>query len=115
MAVYSRHGTTTRKTRTVGAPEYPGMDPRASLHLDLMRFLAAALVLMHHALQPPFSADPVPLPGRSAVIVFFVISGFVIAYVTDTRESRWREYAVSRSARIYSVVVPALAPKVLRY
>jgi peptidoglycan/LPS O-acetylase OafA/YrhL len=40
--------------------------------------------------------------------VFFVLSGFVIAHVVDTKEHGPREYAVSRMARIYSVAIPAL-------
>lgn len=46
--------------------------------------------------------------GNDAVMVFFVLSGFVIAYVADSKERTPREYFVSRFARLYSVVVPAL-------
>jgi peptidoglycan/LPS O-acetylase OafA/YrhL len=45
--------------------------------------------------------------GRTAVLVFFVLSGFVIAWVTETRERTLEEYALSRVARLYSVIVPA--------
>jgi peptidoglycan/LPS O-acetylase OafA/YrhL len=44
--------------------------------------------------------------GRTAVLVFFVLSGFVIAWVTDTREHTLVEYGLSRVARLYSVVIP---------
>ncbi len=47
------------------------------------------------------------MAGR-AVIVFFVISGFVIAYVTETSERTWKSYLAARASRIYSVAVPAL-------
>ena len=46
--------------------------------------------------------------GPEAVNIFFVLSGFVIAYVADTREQSARSYAISRAARIYSVAIPAL-------
>ena len=46
--------------------------------------------------------------GNDAVMVFFVLSGFVIAYVADKKERTPRDYFVSRFARLYSVVVPAL-------
>jgi peptidoglycan/LPS O-acetylase OafA/YrhL len=46
--------------------------------------------------------------GAPAVVVFFVLSGFVIGYVSDQREHSGREYAVARAARLYSVVIPAL-------
>lgn len=39
---------------------------------------------------------------------FFVLSGFVIAYVADTREQTAKQYFISRAARIYSVAIPAL-------
>jgi len=84
------------------------MNPQASLYLDASRFLAAIYVLFQHALQPPYFPAMIEFPGRPAVIVFFVISGFVIAYVADTRETQWRAYTVSRLARIYSVALPAL-------
>jgi peptidoglycan/LPS O-acetylase OafA/YrhL len=46
--------------------------------------------------------------GSEAVMVFFVLSGFVIAYVVDQKEKTPKEYFVSRFARLYSVVIPAL-------
>jgi len=42
------------------------------------------------------------------VIVFFVLSGFVIAYVTQERETSASAFTVARAARIYSVALPAL-------
>lgn len=44
-----------------------------------------------------------------AVMIFFVLSGYVIAYTSSTRENNPTSYFVSRAARIYSVVIPALA------
>ena len=46
--------------------------------------------------------------GRTAVLVFFVLSGFVVAWVTETKERTLEEYALSRVARLYSVILPAL-------
>jgi len=46
--------------------------------------------------------------GHTAVIVFFVLSGFVIAWATETRERTVEEYTLSRMARLYSVVLPAV-------
>jgi peptidoglycan/LPS O-acetylase OafA/YrhL len=45
--------------------------------------------------------------GRTAVLVFFVLSGYVIAWVTEARERTIEEYALSRAARLYSVIIPA--------
>jgi len=41
-------------------------------------------------------------------IVFFVLSGYVIAMVTSERERTLKQYAISRISRLYSVVLPAL-------
>ena len=41
-------------------------------------------------------------------MVFFVLSGYVIAFVADTKEALLSEFALSRSVRILSVTVPAL-------
>jgi peptidoglycan/LPS O-acetylase OafA/YrhL len=47
------------------------------------------------------------------VTVFFVLSGFVIAYASDTREKTARAYTISRLARLYSVALPAVLLTVL--
>jgi peptidoglycan/LPS O-acetylase OafA/YrhL len=92
----------------------PALDPGVSLYLDLARISAAVLVLLHHVFGPPYYDGGFHFPGRSAVIVFFVISGYVIAYASDG-QADWRPYAVARLARIYSVALPALALTGLLY
>ncbi len=81
-----------------------------SIYLDLLRFLAACLVVVYHSnsrliVEPilPFSTY-----GHSAVIIFFVLSGFVIAYATDTKEHHARAYWSSRLSRVWSLAVPAV-------
>lgn len=37
-----------------------------------------------------------------------MLSGFVIAYVTDQRETSAATYTISRLARVYSVSLPAM-------
>ncbi len=46
--------------------------------------------------------------GHDAVVVFFVLSGCVIAYSVKTRDRDLETYAISRLARMWSVVIPAL-------
>src|SRR5260221_5563674 len=46
--------------------------------------------------------------GHSAVVIFFVLSGYVITYVASERETTLRDFALSRCARIYAVAVPTL-------
>lgn len=86
------------------------MNRAFSIYLDLVRFVAAVLVYLWHSNQKAIVDGPVFAGGYgpSAVIVFFVLSGFVIAYVVETKERDWRRYLAGRGARIYSVVVPVV-------
>jgi peptidoglycan/LPS O-acetylase OafA/YrhL len=82
-----------------------------SCYLDLVRLAAAVLVVFDHYQEHVAAASIArffPAMGREAVIIFFVLSGFVIAYVTDGKKQSLREYAIARAARIYSVAFPLL-------
>jgi peptidoglycan/LPS O-acetylase OafA/YrhL len=81
-----------------------------SLYLDLVRFGAAILVFLAHISL--FTKGTIlwrlePY-GGIAVTIFFVLSGYVIAYVVATRERTAKQYFVNRIARLYSVVLVAL-------
>ena len=81
----------------------------ASVLLDVVRFAAALAVLLAHLVF--FSTRTGMIPdeiGNQSVCVFFVLSGFVIRFVSESRESTLRAYLIDRAARIYSVVLPAL-------
>lgn len=83
-----------------------------SLYLDILRFLLALIVLLSHARAQAWTGGILwrtEFFAQPAVIGFFVLSGFVIAYVTDHKEKDLRSYLASRAARLYSVIVPALA------
>jgi peptidoglycan/LPS O-acetylase OafA/YrhL len=85
-----------------------------SVLLDVVRFFAAAVVATTHL--STFVLSKPLLPGESAnaaVCIFFVLSGFVIRFVTVTRETDATEYWIDRTSRIYSVVAPTLALTVL--
>jgi peptidoglycan/LPS O-acetylase OafA/YrhL len=86
------------------------MTSALSRYLDALRFAAAFTVFLSHYGTGRISgglfwrfADY----GHTAVLVFFVLSGFVIASVTKTREHSLEDYALSRFARLYSVMIPA--------
>jgi peptidoglycan/LPS O-acetylase OafA/YrhL len=90
---------------------------QASPLLDLVRLAAAQAVCVGHAisffgvlpgLQPPHA----PYLQNCAVQVFFVLSGFVIAYSLASRlrdpAYGFPQYFIDRWARIYSAYIPAL-------
>lgn len=93
------------------APNVP-LPADFSLYLDAVRFLAAVLVVLTHYVQHDLvsaaGAAALPIWGREAVMVFFVLSGFVIAYSTERSGASAQEYIVARAARIYSVALPLL-------
>jgi peptidoglycan/LPS O-acetylase OafA/YrhL len=97
-----------------------------STFLNVSRWLAAFLVVIAHArhlllvdykfLQEPNLAIKglyfVTGLGHESVVIFFVISGFLVGGLTL---KKWREsgpdvllYAVARTSRIYTVLLPAL-------
>lgn len=79
-----------------------------SVYMDMLRFLAAFAVVMSHVWRLVFPTFPLPWPGHAAVIVFFVISGYVIAFATDRPGQTAGRYTLHRSVRILSVAIPAL-------
>lgn len=87
------------------------MNRHLSLYLDIVRFLAAMLVFFNHAQLPELNGEwlqALGAYGREAVMIFFVLSGYVIAHVIATKEHDPLDFTASRLARLYSVVLPAL-------
>jgi peptidoglycan/LPS O-acetylase OafA/YrhL len=85
--------------------------PGPSIILDVVRFLAAVTVAVGHLSQPYFTTGWPPLLmdfAVGAVSVFFILSGFMIRYVTVVKFGDLKGYTTDRFARIYSVVLPAL-------
>ena len=87
-----------------------GLTPAFSIFLDLLRFTAALLVVIGHLTQPLFSKGWPNLIGMSfsMVAVFFVLSGFVIRHTAAVKPFNTAAYFISRLARIYSVLIPAI-------
>jgi peptidoglycan/LPS O-acetylase OafA/YrhL len=103
--------------------------PKERLYwLDWIRFLAALLVVVGHCRGTnwvewgslvPSSRSPLVFVGFAigrvgyeAVVVFFVLSGFLVGGKTAeriwTHSFRLRAYAIDRVARIYVPLIPAL-------
>jgi peptidoglycan/LPS O-acetylase OafA/YrhL len=92
-------------------------DTRASLLLDLIRIGASQAVCLGHAISffqviPALQPPRFPYLQNVAVQLFFVLSGFLIAYTLASRSTRpgygFAEYFIERFARIYSAYLPAL-------
>lgn len=86
------------------------MNRSLSIFLDLLRFVAAVVVVAGHLSLGYFSSGlPNWMPlATGSVGIFFVLSGFVIAFVTQEKEKTPKDYAVARISRLYSVLVPAI-------
>jgi peptidoglycan/LPS O-acetylase OafA/YrhL len=87
------------------------MKDTTSVVLNVVRFMAALVVFIGHLAGRRFTAGvlwPFSAFMDTAVIAFFVLSGYVIGYVSDTYETTLRSYTINRVARVSSVALPAL-------
>ena len=87
------------------------MSEEKSVYLDIIRFSAALCVFLGHSSNMKLTAGflwPFGIYQDAAVMIFFVLSGFVIAYITGHKETTLRDYTLSRLSRLYSVIIPAL-------
>ena len=101
---------------TSSQPKPGAIAPGLSLYLELLRLLAATEVVLFHLNGFPLLGGHRAVWnafGHEAVVVFFVLSGFVIAFAAQTREHAAKAFAVSRLTRIYSVALPCLLATVL--
>jgi peptidoglycan/LPS O-acetylase OafA/YrhL len=81
-----------------------------SIYLDLLRFIAAMTVFLGHASGKLTGGFLWQLNDylSAAVMIFFVLSGYVIGFVSDTKENTIIDYSIARVARLASVVIPAI-------
>lgn len=92
------------------------MNIQLSFYLDLIRFISAVLVFISHV--PPFIGGylwQIAGLGHESVVVFFVLSGFVMAFVCYERNESCFDYVVNRISRIYSVAIPSILITLLIY
>lgn len=79
-----------------------------SFFLSLLRVVAAFAVFLDHVSNLVRPIGYIGRHGVSAVVAFFVLSGFVISWTADTKEDNAATYIKSRVARIMPVVLIAL-------
>jgi hypothetical protein len=87
------------------------MSPQFSVYLNLVRVLCALVIFLSHLGHGHLVGGylwPFPHLGSEARGGIFVLSGFLIAYVTDRKEPTAADYAAARLARLYSVILPAM-------
>ena len=86
--------------------------------LDALRGMAALYVVIHHSITSTFTLFSMNLAylfrfGEEAVILFFLLSGFVINFsFVKSRDKTFRTYFFKRATRIY---IPLLIVLVLGY
>lgn len=84
-----------------------------SIYLDLLRFLAAVVVLLSHFAYARYTGGRYLVIrdlnlGSDAVVIFFVLSGLVIALTSRVKDKTLGNYAFNRATRMFSVAVPTL-------
>jgi peptidoglycan/LPS O-acetylase OafA/YrhL len=87
-----------------------------SVYLDLLRVLAALEVALYHLCWTrigAFDSNLFTRWGHEAVVVFFVLSGFVIRHAATHSDHSFSDFATSRVSRLYSVVLPCFAMTLL--
>jgi peptidoglycan/LPS O-acetylase OafA/YrhL len=72
---------------------------RRIAELDLMRFIAALAVMLHHLFRRGWPIFPATRFGFLGVELFFMISGFVILWTSTSRTGY--EFVASRVSRLY--------------
>lgn len=111
------------------AQRVPFRETSASVALDAARGLAALLVLMDHCHNLFFLPFPAAMriavhphltyvlyalssAGREAVVIFFVLSGYLISGSVLRSIERgtwsWKDYLIHRLVRLWLVLLPAL-------
>ena len=101
------HGPDASEGRAENAPLAVPTEftSRRLVSIQCLRGIAALMVVFHHVLHqsPGFLALWPTEAGQAGVDLFFVISGFVMVYVTNDRERSPQQFLAMRAARIIPV------------
>jgi peptidoglycan/LPS O-acetylase OafA/YrhL len=96
----------------------PRLSEPLSLYLDVIRLGAAGLVFLSHIGLRAVSGGflwQLHAYGTVAVVIFFVLSGYVVAFATERPGVTGQDYFVARLSRMYSVALPAIILSVLLF
>lgn len=89
------------------------------IELEALRGFAAIYVVLHHTLSVFFPSNLLLNYlfkfGQEAVMVFFLLSGYVIAMSLDKKHYTFKEYFIHRFLRIYTVFIFAIILSGLMY
>ena len=87
---------------------------RVFILLDILRIVAALGVLVDHCTLSwtGLGLPRVPI-GHECVVVFFVLSGFIIPATASRPSSSFRHFATARVSRLWAVLLPSLALTIL--
>ncbi|MEM8799583.1 MAG: acyltransferase [Pseudomonadota bacterium] len=90
--------------------QFGGLPREFSIYLDFLRIVAALLVVAEHMENDGFALHLGVFAelGHEAVIIFFVLSGFIIYQTTAFRSRDPKSYAIARLSRVYSVAIPCV-------
>jgi len=89
----------------------------SSIVLDLLRLSCSLVVLFAHSQAvwfPEHMNDLLPSHlSHGSVVIFFVLSGYVIAYTTSSGHRSAYQYTLARLTRLCSIYFPAIAVTIL--
>lgn len=85
--------------------------PTLSVTLNFLRFMAALIVVIGHMNVLEYSnlGLEVGKYGHTMVVLFFVISGYIIGRTTIDQNPDTKTYLLNRASRIYIVALPSIA------
>jgi len=93
------------------------LSENSSLGLDVIRIIAIQLVVIGHGISfmgifTSFHPPNFPWVQNISVVVFFLLSGFLITHSTlkkmNNPQYSFKEFFIERTSRIYSVYIPVL-------
>lgn len=95
------------------------LNKNSSTFINLLRVIASQMVVIGHLMKwlnifPSIQPPHLPYIQCVGVVLFFILSGFVIPYSTSLKFNQtgsysFKEYFIDRFARIYSSYIPCLA------